>query len=130
MRWLTIPNLMTLLRLLLSAPLVYFILEGRTTAALVVCIIGILSDLDGTVARLTKSVTKTLRDRHGAGRMTAADLSCSIPIHPQAETEARTYAPCPVRTSKGVVGDGGGRTRGAQEVLRIQFPESVIGTLS
>lgn len=55
---LNIPNAITTLRVLLTIPLVIFILQGNQVAALITFFIGLFSDMDGTVARVLKQVTE------------------------------------------------------------------------
>jgi len=55
----TIPNLLTILRVLLTPLLVIFLLEGRLSAALIVFIVaGITDGLDGLIARLYRQKSK------------------------------------------------------------------------
>jgi cardiolipin synthase len=55
----TIPNLLTILRVLLTPLLVIFLLEGRLSEALVVFIVaGITDALDGLIARLYKQKSR------------------------------------------------------------------------
>ena len=58
MRLFTIPNLMTLFRLLITIPIVYFIFSGNVVWALVLLLLGIISDADGAVARKLKQTSK------------------------------------------------------------------------
>ncbi len=55
----TIPNLLTILRVLLTPILVIFLLEERLTEALIVFIVaGVTDALDGLIARLYKQKTR------------------------------------------------------------------------
>jgi cardiolipin synthase len=50
--WLTIPNLLTAFRLMLTIPFLYFVVHGRDVGALIVFVVAGLSDcLDGFLAR-------------------------------------------------------------------------------
>ena len=53
-----IPNALTTLRLLLTIPLVILILQEKYSIAIIVFILGVLSDADGTVARKLNQATK------------------------------------------------------------------------
>ena len=55
----TIPNLLTILRVLLTPLLVIFLLEDRLSEALIVFVAaGITDGLDGLIARLYKQKTR------------------------------------------------------------------------
>lgn len=58
MRLVTLPNLLTLARLLLTIPVVLLILNDQYAAALLFTIIAVLSDLDGILARRTDTTTR------------------------------------------------------------------------
>jgi cardiolipin synthase len=58
--WLNLPNLFTLARLFLTPFVIFAILEGRhTTALLLFAVAGFTDFLDGTAARKLKMVTQT-----------------------------------------------------------------------
>jgi cardiolipin synthase len=58
--WINLPNLITVLRLVLAGPVVYAITAGKGTIALVLFIAAGLTDfLDGAVARRLKVATQT-----------------------------------------------------------------------
>ena len=53
-----VPNLLTLLRALLALPIVWALVRGRTGLALLLIVVGVLTDVfDGVVARRTGGVT-------------------------------------------------------------------------
>jgi cardiolipin synthase len=54
----TVPNAMTLLRVLLTVPLVHYILEGEFIWALGIFFLGLLTDAEGSVARYLNQQTK------------------------------------------------------------------------
>lgn len=57
--WLTIPNALTLLRLIAIIPFARFVMEGRDIAALVLFVLAGLTDtLDGTIARHFRQASK------------------------------------------------------------------------
>ncbi len=58
MRWTAVPNILTVTRLVLTIPICMLVFTSRETAALIVYLIAVLTDLDGWVARKTGSVSK------------------------------------------------------------------------